>query len=219
MEAFEGITIPTYIINLKHRPERLSHVLHQFADKPEFDIKVVEACEHKIGAIGLWQSMVKVINMAIQNEDDVIIICEDDHQFTEHYTKEYLLENIIEANEQGCAILSGGIGSFGHAVPLTKNRMWVNPFQSTQLIVLYKKVFEKILAYKFKKTDAADLVLAQMTSHKMVLYPFISQQKDFGHSDITAVHNEIPGLVQNMFQKTEDRLQIIQNAYLKYISR
>lgn len=216
MDAFEGITIPTYIINLAQRPERLSHVLSQFEGKYEFDVKVVKACEHKVGAIGLWQSIVKVINLAIQNEDDVIIICEDDHEFTERYTKEYLLQNIIEANEQDCAILSGGVGCFGHAVPLTSNRMWVNPFCSTQFIILYKSIFEKILAYKFKKNDAADLVLAEITSHKMVLYPFISRQKDFGYSDITAVHNEQPGLVQKMFRRTEERLGKIQEAYLKY---
>lgn len=219
IDAFEGVMIPTYIINLKKRSECLNHILNQFEGKPEFNIKVVEACEYKIEEIGLWQSMVKVINIAIHNKDDVIIICNNDHEFTGNYTKEYLFQNIIEANEQGCAILAGGIGSFGHAVPLTVNRMWVNPFQSTQFIVLYKNIFEKILTYKFKKNEATDLVLAQMTSHKMVLYPFISRKRGYCPSDCTTIHNEKPGLVQNMFQKTEERLRVIQNAYLKYYAK
>lgn len=218
-DEFAGIMIPTYIINLKYNPKRLLHVLSQFEDKPEFDLHIIEEFEHKIGAVGLWESIKKAIKLAIHNEDDVIIFCEDDHEFTRNYTKEYLLQNIIEANDQGCAILLGGISSFGHAIPLTANRMWVNPFQSIQFIVLYKKIFEKILAYKFRKKDAADLVLAQMTSHKMVIYPFISRQKDFGNSDFTTIRNEGSGLLQNISQKTEERLQIIQNAYLKYNSK
>lgn len=211
------ISIPIYIINMKKRVERKIHIIKQFENKPEFDVKIVEACENKIGAIGLWQSMLKIIKMAMQNDDDVIVICEDDHEFTTHYHRDYLISNIIKAHGQGAEILSGGIGHFGYAVPLTKNRYWINPFQSTQFIVLYKSIFPKMLKYKFKRTDVADLVLANLTSHKMVLYPFISQQKDFGYSDITLQHNEQPGLVQDMFKRTEERLRRLQEAYLKYL--
>ncbi|SMC61138.1 glycosyltransferase family 25 protein [Pedobacter nyackensis] len=215
---YEGITIPTYIINLKERTERLSHILEQFKDKPEFEVHIIEAYKHEIGAVGLWESVVKVVKLAKENGDDVIIICKDDHEFTAHYSKAYLIQNIIEANEQGVAILSGGIRSFGHAVPLTANRMWVNPFESTQFIVLFKKIFDKILKYKFKDNDVADVVLAEMTSHKMTLFPFISLQRDFGYSDITSIHDEEPGHVQNMLKKTISRLETIQNVYLKYRS-
>lgn len=215
---FEYITIPTYVINLKERTERLDHIKKQFEDKPEFDVKIIEACKNTNGAIGLWQSMLKVLNLAMQNDDDVIIICEDDHEFTNDYTKEYLLANIIEAGGQGAEILSGGIGGFGYVVPVTANRMWVNPFLSTQFVVLYKSIFPKMLKYKFRKKDVADLVLASLTSHKMVLYPYVSRQKDFGYSDITQVHSEQPGLVQQMFARTEERLEKVQEAYLKYLT-
>ncbi|MBE5322228.1 glycosyl transferase [Pedobacter sp. MR2016-19] len=216
--ALENITIPTYIINLPERNERRKHIIAQFKGKTEFSIQVVEACEHKIEAIGLWRSMIKVIQLAIKNEDDVIIICEDDHEFTKAYQKEYLLTNIIEAHEQGVEILSGGIGNFGYALPLTLNRMWITPFQSTQFIVLYKSIFPKMLKYKFKKNDAADIVLSGLTSHKMILCPFISKKKDFGSSDIMAVYDEKPGLVQEMFVRTEERLERIRNAYIRYLS-
>jgi hypothetical protein len=210
------LMIPTYIINLKERTERREHILTQFKGKPEFDIHLIEACRHEIGAIGLWNSIVTIVKIAVKNNDDVIIICEDDHEFTDAYTPHYMMKNIFEANEQQAAILSGGIGRYADAVPLTKNRFWVNLFLSTQFIILYKKIFDKILNYQFKSDDVADKVLAEMTSHKMVLYPFISQQKDFGYSDITSKHNEIPGLVQDMFKRTNSRLEIIQKAYLQY---
>lgn len=214
--SYDQIIIPTYVINLKERTERLEHIKAQFMGRPEFDVHIIAACKHKIGAVGLWKSIVKVVELAIQHHDDVIIICEDDHQFTKHYKKESLLKNIIEANDQDISILSGGIAGFGQAVPLTSERMWVSSFLSTQFIVVYKKMFTKILGYKFKKVEVADIVLSQMTSHKMVLFPFISTQRDFGYSDITAVHNEVEGLVSNMFERTHARFEKIHDAYLRY---
>ena len=215
----EEVVVPVYIINLKHRIERLNHITEQFEERPEFVTTVIEACQNKVGAIGLWQSIVRVIEIAIHNEEDVIIICEDDHEFTKNYSKDYLFEHIVKGYEQGAEILSGGIGSFGYAVPLSKNMFWINPFQSTQFIILYSRIFPKILSYVFKTDDVADLVLSSLSSHKMVLFPFVSRQKDFGYSDITFLHNEEPGLVQKMFDITEKRLGKIQNAYIKYILR
>lgn len=213
---FEEIVLPTYIINLVQRKERLEHIKAQFANRNEFDINIVEACKHPIGAIGLWQSVIKVIKLAIENEDDVIIICEDDHEFTKDYNRNFLIKNIIEANEQAADILSGGAGSFGEAVPITNERFWINPMFSTQFIVVYAKFFQAILDYTFKDTDTTDGVLSVLTSHKMLLCPFISTQKDFGYSDITWIHNQQKGLVSKMFEESSERLKKIRAAYNQY---
>lgn len=74
---FDNIAISTYIINLKSRPDRLSNVLNEFHGKSEFDVHIIEACEHTIGAVGLWQSMCKAVREAQINDDDVMIIVED----------------------------------------------------------------------------------------------------------------------------------------------
>ena len=97
--------------------------------------------------------------MAEHNDDGIMIIYEDDHTFTPAYTKEYFLVNIIQANEQSSELLSGGIGGFGSAVPVSANRYWVDWFWSTQFIVVFKTLFQKILDYDFKDTDTADGVL------------------------------------------------------------
>jgi len=131
--------LPVYVINLKNRVERCNHIEEQFHEKPEFELTWIDAVEHSIGAVGLWQS--------------------DDHTFTPAYTKEYFLVNIIQANEQGSELLSGGIGGFGSAVPVSANRYWVDWFWSTQFIVVFKTLFQKILDYDFKDTDTADGVL------------------------------------------------------------
>jgi GR25 family glycosyltransferase involved in LPS biosynthesis len=123
--SYDTVIIPTYIINLPERIERLAHIKKEFAGKPEFDVQIVEACKHEVGALGLWLSIRKIIDMAVANDDDVIIISEDDHQFTSDYSKAYLLENIIEAFEEGACFLSGGSAKFDNAIPVTRNRFWV----------------------------------------------------------------------------------------------
>ena len=57
----KDISIPVFIINLKEHSDRLKHVLNQFEGKKEFDIYIVERCNHKSGDMGLWQSIVKII--------------------------------------------------------------------------------------------------------------------------------------------------------------
>lgn len=208
--------LPVYVINLKNRIERRKHIEEQFENKSEFKVRIIEAVEHSIGAIGLWQSIVKVIQIAIEHEDDIIIICEDDHTFTPAYSKDYLLRNIIEADQQGSELLSGGIGGFGFAVPVATNRYWVDWFWSTQFIVLFKPLFQKILSYNFKDSDTADGVLSMIAKDKMTIYPFISIQKDFGYSDVTQSNDENIGLVDNLFKHSDHRLRIIHYVAHKF---
>lgn len=208
---YNTITIPTYIINLPECRARRIHIENQFAGRNEFDITIIEAVKHNIGAVGLWLSIRKVVNVAIENDDDVIIITEDDHEFTEHYSRDFLLQNIIESNEQGADYLSGSSGSFHVAIPVTKNRFWVNPCLSTQFIIIYKKFFNKILEEPFDDEVIADKLLSEMTSNKMVLYPFISAKKDLGYSGIKGV-DTFPG----QFAESSRRLGTIRNAFFKY---
>lgn len=212
----DKITIPTYVINLPERHERLEHIKGQFKDRKEFDVTIVNACKHEIGAYGLWMSIRKIIQTAIENNEDVIIICEDDHQFTEYYSKEHLLRNILLAHSHGAGYLSGGTGRFGYTVPITENLFWVNYCLSAQFVVLYRKFFKSILDEPFNERVVADLLYSEMTSNKMILYPFISSQKDFGYSDVTDIHNKQKGIVNRLFEESNSRFRIIQNAYAKY---
>lgn len=208
-----SITIPTYVINLPERTDRRAHIEKQFAGRKEFDLMIVEACKHERGALGLWHSIRKIVQMAIDNDDDIIIICEDDHEFTPHYFKEYLLKNIISAYRDNATILLGGIGNFIHAIPVTKERIWINSFWSTQFVVLYREIFHRILDEPFDKYVTADDLLSAITSNKMVLHPFISFQQDFGYSDITPKDTSQTPL---MFDACSERIASIKNILNKY---
>ena len=73
--VYQNIIIPAYVINLPERKDRLAHIQQQFLGKSEFDVTIMEACKHSIGAVGLWKSILKVIKIGVANEDDVIIFC------------------------------------------------------------------------------------------------------------------------------------------------
>ena len=212
----ESFYLPVYVINLKSRADRRKHIKAQFRGKKEFKLTWIDAVEHPIGAVGLWKSMVKAVETAIENDDDIMIICEDDHTFTPQYSKEYLLASIVGADEQGAELLSGGIGGFGTAVPVASNRYWVDWFWSTQFVVVFKPLFQKILDYDFKDTDTADGVLSAIAKDKMTMYPFVSIQTDFGYSDVTRSNNEISGMVDHLFRETDLHLNMIHWVNLKF---
>lgn len=207
--------IPVYIINRKDRPERKAHILNEFKGKTEFDITVMEACTHENGATGLWNSIIKVIGQAQKNEDDIIIICEDDHYFTAHYSPGLLLKEIREAYKQGADLLSGGIGGFGHAVPVGYRRYWVDWLWCTQFVVLYKHFFETVLAYEFKEGDTADGVFSKLSANKLVIYPFISEQRDFGYSDVTQTNKENQGRIREHFACANRQFKMIRTVHEK----
>ncbi|WP_044063455.1 glycosyltransferase [Alloprevotella sp. oral taxon 473] len=204
-------TIPTYVINLKQRTERKEHIINEFNNHPEFDAHLVEACEHPNGAVGLWQSICKIVRQAKAQHLDYVLICEDDHCFTQHYSKEYFHTNLQQAQKQGALLLNGGIGGFGTAVRVSAHRYWVDWFWSTQFVVIYAPLFDDILAYAFQATDTADGVLSALTPYKMAIYPFISVQKGFGYSDVSESNDRFPERVEHYFEKSSQRLAHLHN--------
>lgn len=211
------MTLPTYIINLKRRTERLNHIIKEFKDKDEFELSFIEAVEDKVGAAGLWKTMIKIIEIARSNKEPFVIICEDDHYFTENYNKEYLIQSIEEAETQGADILCGGIsGGYNYALPLTKNRFWVDRYWCNQFIIIYAKFYQTMLNTSFDPTKKVDQTLSGLTANKMVIFPFISHQKYFGYSDVTKFNNENEEWVMNRFKLASDHLSSILKVYHKY---
>ncbi|HOZ84835.1 MAG TPA: hypothetical protein PK191_05055 [Niabella sp.] len=48
------VSLPTFIINLAARTERKEHIRKEFAGRCEFNVSIVDAVSHTIGAIG-WR--------------------------------------------------------------------------------------------------------------------------------------------------------------------
>lgn len=112
--------------------------------------------------------------MAKDVEEDVIIICEDDHYFTKQYSPRILITKIQQAYQLGADLLSGGIGGFGMDSLIGFRLYQVYWFWCTQFIVVYASLYDRILSYNFDD-DTADGVLSELASCKLIIHPFISE--------------------------------------------
>jgi glycosyl transferase family 25 len=61
------IALSTYIINLKNRKDRKTHIPNEFSNRDEINLNVIEACEHKTGAFGLWNTIIHIFQ-SLNNE-------------------------------------------------------------------------------------------------------------------------------------------------------
>lgn len=211
-EDLQNLVIPTYVINLPERNDRRDHIKRQFAGRPEFDITIVEAFRHENGAVGLWHSIRKVIAMALENDDDVIVLCEDDHIFTPAYSRNHLLQNIFLASRQKVDIILGGVSGFDKALVIPGDRFWVNSFFGTQFVIIFKQLFKPLLDEPFDDSVTADGILTELAANKIVLFPFISSQKGFGYSDVNEINNHA-GHVEWLFEYASGRLEGIRREY------
>lgn len=208
-DEISDFRISTHIIHLPERNERQKLYNSQFADRKEFKIVSTNACRHQKGAVGLWKSICMAVSKAKKTNEDAVLICEDDHIFTEHYTKDSFVRKVYEAATYGAELLSGGIGGFGNAVPVANGLFWVDWLWCTQFIVIYSQAFDTILEAEFSENDVADEFLSKILVNKMVIYPFISEQLDLGYSDVTASNNE-NGKITRHFEEAKSRMERIQ---------
>lgn len=177
--------IPTFIINLKRRVDRRSHILEQFTSKPVFDVILVDAIESENGKLGLWLTIKKIVSESLLSDHEYILICEDDHEFTEYYSDQLLLSCINDSKNLNADVLLGGIGSVDTGDRLHKNLVSVDNFACTQFTIIFKSFFKKVIKAEFTENDCADWKIASLSNKKLVVYPFISKQKDFGYSDVS----------------------------------
>ncbi|MEO7045795.1 MAG: hypothetical protein ABI091_10855 [Ferruginibacter sp.] len=209
------MSIPVFAINLKSRTDRKQHVLQQFYQKEEFDVQCIEACKHRNGAIGLWKSIIYILQNLVNAESDYVIICEDDHEFTNGYNKEYLFKCIDEARENNVDVLLGGVSWFTTMIEVSEKLFWVEKFTGTQFTILFRKFFKSILEADFGNNDSADYKMCSLTENKFFMYPFISVQKDFGYSDATSKNNA-EGRVSELFNNSVESVSILKKVNAFY---
>lgn len=213
-DSFDKLSISTYIIHSPESEERMQHVRQQFEGRPEFDIRIIESCRHEAGASGSWQSFREIAVMAIENDDDVIIICEDDHEFTEHYSADTLIGNIFEAYHYRVEVLLGSVSGFDVAIPVSNKKFWIESFKSAHFAVLYRNIFQKILDFQYEGNVTTHGALSMLSTYKMTMFPFISRKKAFAYSGTNKCSvgsDEIP----NDSFSTANRLELIQRMYFK----
>ncbi|WP_313240647.1 hypothetical protein [Sphingobacterium multivorum] len=197
--------IKTYIINLEERFERRQHILGEFKNRDEFDIKLIPAIKDSIGSWGLWLTVHKIVENANQENHPYIIICEDDHSFTDAYNKISFLNMIDSIHKYQPALLIGGASWFDVALPVKENLFWLNQFNGFQFTIIFKKFYDTILNLEFEKGRAIDYEFSSLSDRNFVLFPFISIQKEFGYSDVTK-RNGDEGYISRIFGRSSVKL-------------
>jgi glycosyl transferase family 25 len=215
---YSEVYIKVYVANLKKRTDRLTHIKREVRNKNEFDVKYVNAIEDKIGDLGLWKTLRHCVQSAKDNNEDVIVFCEDDHIFTDNYNKEFLMKNIVVGNSYNAELLIGGsTGGFNVTVPITQHLIWVDHYYSNNFLVIYRRFFDHILSkLDFNPLVKVDNTLAALAVAKFILYPYISVQKNFKYSDVTPYNNLYPEQIAQRFENAEKRLKIVSDIYLHY---
>jgi len=208
-------SIPVHIINLKKRVERKTHILKEFSGHPEFEPILIEAIECSDGAVGLWMTIVKILKEGRLFRDNCIVICEDDHEFTEEYSADILLDAIEFVSEKKGDILFAGISWLNNAVPVAENIYWVEKSSGTQFMIIFKDFFEAIIKTTFSYFDAADTKISVLSDKKYFISPFLSIQKEFGYSDVTP-RNSVQGRVDGLFDSSVRKIGVIDYLYKFY---
>lgn len=197
--------MPTYSINLAKRTERKDSITSQFYGKSEFDLTIVNATEHDIGAIGLWQTIVSIVKRAKRLRQKYILICEDDHVFTNAYSLKKLEYLVYQANKKNLDVVLGGVSWFQTALQIEGGLFWLDTFNGCQFTIIFDSLYDEILNADFNTEDNADLKLAKLSQKIAVSFPFISIQKDFGYSDIYYKERH-QGQIFHMFKNSENSL-------------
>lgn len=120
------IPLTVHAPNLAHRTDRRAHLEAQFAGKPEFRLMIEPVVPNAAPSLSLWLTFQRIVRQERDAGSDLFIFCEDDHQFTPSYDRDRFFAHVAEAARQGAHILLGGIGGFGHWVPVGRNRFWTD---------------------------------------------------------------------------------------------
>lgn len=202
------------IVNLPERKDRYNHIVKTFQLRKEFVYNVFPSSPHTTGSFSLWITIKKIIE-TVDPGLDFFILCEDDHEFTSHYSFNLLQNCIIEAQELNADILSGGVSWFKTGVQVSKNLFWVEKYSGLQFTIIFKKFYQTIFDATFNEFDQADYKISDLTDKKFVIYPFISTQKDFGYSDVTRRNHE-ERIVEKLFEDTSERFSLLRKVKDNY---
>lgn len=215
-----GHLTPIFVhaINMPNRADRRESILAEFTGKTIFKLNIVNPIKHPIASTSLWRTFVKVVSIENNRNSDYFIFCEDDHFFTDYYSEEMLLESITEAKILNADLLSGGFSWIDRPIKVRRTLFWVRSFTGMQFIVVFKKFYSKILHSDTNESHTLDIYLSTLSDNTFVIYPYISSQREFGYSDVTA-ENNTEGRIRSLFKHSERKLSILSKVYLYYIHK
>ena len=106
-------------------------------------------------------------------DDDVIVVCFNEHNFTNNFDGRLFLDVIVEASKRGAQLLIGGCQKVENMVPVTSSLFWVDVTSGAS----------------FYGGDAdLDEIISQYIPNKFLVCPIISDSsmQDSASSDVNS---------------------------------
>jgi GR25 family glycosyltransferase involved in LPS biosynthesis len=206
----DNVTLPVYVFNHEAHFDGLENVKKQFFKKDEFDLHIISPKD--CGNLSLWKMIVNGVERAAADNEDFFILCKSNHDFTSHYTKDRLIENIIEAYIQRADILLGGAETTGICVPIAQNRYWIDSFKNSSYIIVFKHFYQKICSYEIYEDEDIDKILSKLSVNKMIIYPFISNIKGTSSDESQSTKRT------ESFNNHEDKYALYQKIHHRFLS-
>ena len=122
-------------------------------------------------------------------DDDVIVVCFNEHNFTNNFDGRLFLDVIVEASKRGAQLLIGGCQKVENMVPVTSSLFWVDVTSGASFYVVYRSVYRKILSITIDGGDAdLDEIISQYIPNKFLVCPIISDSsmQDSASSDVNS---------------------------------
>lgn len=188
MDSQFNFNLTTYIIR-NDSLKKKNIIDKQFLNKPEFETKYIVINNQKDRLSGFYESLKTIIEESIANDDEIILICTDDHIFCNNYDRENLIDSIFQGAYLGADIILGGVSDTRQIIVVNKNLCWVDTFSGIQFFLVYSKFFAKIINELNKLEESGrepdpSAFFTGITLNKYVMHPFISYQETnfFGDS-------------------------------------
>lgn len=207
--------IPTYFLPSNADDKRISKTDLQFKSQSEFELIDFDFKNfHEDSKFIEWYNFIKIIVNANTKDYDLIAIYNSSHVFSRDYNVEKFREYIFKSFIQRADVLVGGLTSYGLAVPIDRNRYWVDWFYGKTFLVIFKKFYNKLLNYHFESNDSIEGVISKLSKNKIALYPFISQNFELLNDKNS---NTDTFRDMKLFNESCRRFSVIQNVYTSYV--
>lgn len=207
MTDFENVTVSVYAL-IYSDINKIPDFINQFNRKPEFDLHLVPTL-----ITDDWNTIKDCVKKSSNDDDELIIICNEKHAFTKNYNKDIFLQNVVRAQHMGCDILLSGTTGFSYAVPITDSIFWIDKFNKAEFMIIYQKAFKKILESQIKDLTVSS-GLSNLVSNIICTVPFMSSYSNDSNPDpnlemINTHHHESYNIAQ-------EKLNFYSRIYKKY---
>lgn len=179
-EECEGIQISTYLIPQQSADLQTAEFLNQFISRKEFEIIDFLDLKAEANSHDYWSCLRQIIQMSNEREDDVIVICDNEHVFCEDYDKRVLFSSIFQGAYLGADIILGGMSDTRQVVVVNDYLSWIDAFQYCPFMIVYRSFFELIMDSNFVQTDISNHLFSELTFNKYVIHPSISSTRKIG---------------------------------------